>query len=111
MQTGEKTVHPPYMLIFGVLALLMAGKVVVSLVIGIKWLAIMLLLMISMASSSLTCIFERSMVRSVARSDIGASYLWPVSSLRSASPSIFSRSSRTPAEGLMMRRASSGASA
>jgi len=57
MQTGEKTVHPPYMLIFGVLAVLMAGKVVVSLAIELKWLAIVLLLMISMASALLVALY------------------------------------------------------
>ena len=57
MQTDEKTVHPPYMLIFGVLAVLMAGKVVVSLAIELKWLAIVLLLMISMASALLVALY------------------------------------------------------
>ncbi len=57
MQTGEKTVHPPYMLIFGVLAVLMAGKVVVSLAIGLKWLAIVLLVIISITSALLVALY------------------------------------------------------
>ncbi len=57
MQTGEKTVHPPYMLIFGVLAVLMAGKVAVSLAIGLKWLAIVLLVIISLTSALLVALY------------------------------------------------------
>jgi caa(3)-type oxidase subunit IV len=57
MQTEEHHAHPPYMLIWGVLAILMAGKVAVSLIIGVKWLAILLLLIISISSALLVAFY------------------------------------------------------
>ena len=57
MEAGEKHAHPPYMLIWGVLAVLMAGKVAVSLAIGLKWLAVLLLVIISLVSALLVALY------------------------------------------------------
>lgn len=56
MQNGEKT-HPPYMFIWGVLAVLMFAKVGVSLVGMPKWLSIFLLVLISLASALLVALY------------------------------------------------------
>jgi caa(3)-type oxidase subunit IV len=45
------------MMIWGVLAVLMAGKVAVSLAIGLKWLAVVLLVIISMVSALLVAFY------------------------------------------------------
>ncbi|MEX2528745.1 MAG: cytochrome C oxidase subunit IV family protein [Gemmatimonadota bacterium] len=56
MQNGEKA-HPPYMLIWGILAILMFAKVGVSLVGMPKWLSVALLVMISLASALLVALY------------------------------------------------------
>lgn len=49
--------HPPYMLIWGVLAVLMFGKVAVSLVGMPQWLSITLLVLISLTSALLVALY------------------------------------------------------
>jgi cytochrome c oxidase subunit 4 len=57
MQTGDKKIHPPYMMIWGVLAVLMFGKVAVSMAVGVRWLAITLLVAISLLSALLVALY------------------------------------------------------
>ncbi len=56
METGEQA-HPPYMLIWGVLAVLMFAKVGVSLVGMAQWLAVTLLVLISLTSALLVALY------------------------------------------------------
>lgn len=49
--------HPPYMIIWGVLAILMFAKVGVSLVGMPKWMSIMLLVLISLMSAFLVALY------------------------------------------------------
>lgn len=56
MQTGEKA-HPPYMIIWGVLAVLMLAKVGVSLIGVEKWVAVTLLVIISLVSALLVALY------------------------------------------------------
>ena len=55
-QAGEKA-HPPYMLIWGILAALMFAKVGVSMVGMPQWLSITLLVMISLLSALLVALY------------------------------------------------------
>lgn len=50
-------VHPPYMFIWGVLAVLMFAKVGVSLIGMPKWMSIALLVMISLVSALLVALY------------------------------------------------------
>jgi cytochrome c oxidase subunit IV len=56
-QTAEAKGHPPYMMIWGVLAVLMFAKVGVSLVGMPKWLSITLLVVISLVSALLVALY------------------------------------------------------
>lgn len=56
MHTEEK-VHPPYMLIWGVLAVLMLAKVGVSLLGLAQWMAMTLLVIISLVSALLVALY------------------------------------------------------
>jgi caa(3)-type oxidase subunit IV len=56
METGEK-LQPPYIFIWGVLAVLMFAKVGVSLVGMARWLSITLLVMISFVSALLVALY------------------------------------------------------
>jgi cytochrome c oxidase subunit IV len=56
MQDGEKG-HPPYMLIWGILAVLMLAKVGVSLLGVAQWMAITLLVLISLVSALLVALY------------------------------------------------------
>jgi cytochrome c oxidase subunit IV len=56
MQNGEKP-HPPYMLIWGVLAVLMLAKVGVSFLGMAQWMAITLLVLISLVSALLVALY------------------------------------------------------
>jgi cytochrome c oxidase subunit IV len=51
------TPHPPYMLIWGVLAILMLGKVGVAFIQGPKWVSITLLVMLSLVSALLVALY------------------------------------------------------
>lgn len=57
MQQNGEAAHPPYMVIWGVLAVLMFGKVAVSLMGLSRWLAISLLVMISLVSALLVALY------------------------------------------------------
>ncbi|MSR22310.1 MAG: hypothetical protein EXR92_02010 [Gemmatimonadetes bacterium] len=57
MEVDEKKAHPPYMLIWGVLAVLMLGKVLISMLIGLKWLAVLLLVIVSFTSALLVAFY------------------------------------------------------
>jgi cytochrome c oxidase subunit IV len=57
MQTGEQVHQPPYLFIWGVLAVLMFAKVGVSLIGMPQWLSILLLVMISLVSALLVALY------------------------------------------------------
>lgn len=56
MESGEK-LQPPYMMIWGVLAVLMFAKVGVSLVGMPRWMSITLLVLISLVSALLVALY------------------------------------------------------
>jgi len=56
MQNAEN-VHPPYMLIWGILAILMFAKVGVSLIGMPQWMSIVLLVLISLVSALLVALY------------------------------------------------------
>ncbi len=55
--THDAKAHPPYMLIWGILAILMFAKVAVSLVGLPKWLSVTLLVIISLVSALLVALY------------------------------------------------------
>ncbi len=57
MQNDGETAHPPYMLIWGVLAVLMFAKVGVSLIGMARWVSITLLVLISLLSAFLVALY------------------------------------------------------
>jgi cytochrome c oxidase subunit IV len=57
MQGKEETAHPPYLFIWGVLAVLMFAKVGVSLVGMARWLSVTLLVLISLVSALLVALY------------------------------------------------------
>jgi cytochrome c oxidase subunit IV len=57
MQHSHEQAHPPYMLIWGVLAVLMLGKVGVALIGMPKWLSVTLLVLISLLSALLVALY------------------------------------------------------
>jgi cytochrome c oxidase subunit IV len=56
MENAEN-VHPPYMIIWGILAILMFAKVGVSLIGMPQWMSITLLVMISLVSALLVALY------------------------------------------------------
>jgi caa(3)-type oxidase subunit IV len=68
---NEETPQPPYMMIWGVLAVLMFAKVGVSLVGMPQWLSITLLVMISLVSALLVALYYMHL-----RSSRGSSGSW-----------------------------------
>ncbi|MEX2530842.1 MAG: cytochrome C oxidase subunit IV family protein [Gemmatimonadota bacterium] len=57
MQGNGETAHPPYLFIWGVLAVLMFAKVGVSLVGMARWMSVTLLVMISFLSALLVALY------------------------------------------------------
>lgn len=55
--THAEKAHPPYMMIWGILAVLMFAKVAVSLVGMARWLSISLLVAISLVSALLVALY------------------------------------------------------
>jgi cytochrome c oxidase subunit IV len=57
MHGNGETAHPPYLIIWGVLAVLMFAKVGVSLVGMARWMSVTLLVMISFVSALLVALY------------------------------------------------------
>ncbi len=55
--SSDESAHPPYMFIWGVLAVLMFAKVGVSLIGMPKWLSVALLVVISLVSALLVALY------------------------------------------------------